>query len=66
MGEQSDYKTAPPDSRLNKYEMVIVAAKEARRLNEMANQQGRDLKGRVTDLAMARYISGDVKYKYED
>jgi DNA-directed RNA polymerase subunit K/omega len=60
-----------PDSKpfvhnLNKYEMVVVAAKEARRLNEMAHQQGRELKGRVTDLAMKRFLKGDVKFRYEE
>ena len=58
--------TTPPESKLNKYEMVVVAAREARRLNEMAHQQGRELKGRVTDLAMKRFLSGDVKYRYEE
>ena len=58
--------TSPPESRLNKYEMVIVAGKEARRLNEIARQQGRDIKGRVTHVAMRRYLDGEIKYKYED
>jgi DNA-directed RNA polymerase subunit K/omega len=58
--------TSPPESRLNKYEMVIVAAKEARRLNDLARQQGREVKGRITQVAMDRFLGGDVKYKYEE
>jgi DNA-directed RNA polymerase subunit K/omega len=62
----SDVRTSTPESRLNKYEMVVVAAREARRINEQARQQGREIKGRVTDVAMKRYIDGDVKYRYEE
>ena len=58
--------STPVELRMNKYEMVVVAGREARRLNEMAHQQGRDLKGRVTDLAMARFLNGDVKFRYEE
>jgi DNA-directed RNA polymerase subunit K/omega len=63
---ENNYLTSPPEVRLNKYEMVIVAAKEARRLNELANQQGRELKGRVTHIAMSRFLNGQVKFKYEE
>lgn len=63
--EASNYLTNPPDERLNKYEMVIVAAKEARRLNELANQQQREIKGRITHVAMKRFKEGHVKFKYE-
>lgn len=66
MAEDTEYTAAAPESRLNKYEMVIVAAKEARRLNEMARTQGRELKRRVTHLAMDRFVHGEVKFKYED
>jgi DNA-directed RNA polymerase subunit K/omega len=62
----SDVRTSTPESRLNKYEMVVVAAREARRINEQARQQGREIKGRVTDVAMRRYLSGEVKYRYEE
>lgn len=61
----SHIRTTPPESMINKYEMVVVAGREARRLNELAHQQGRELKGRVTDIAMKRYLSGEVKYRYE-
>lgn len=64
--EETPFKVCPEHSEINKYEMVVVAAREARRLNEMAHQQGRDLKGRVTDLAMKRYLGRDVKYRYEE
>lgn len=62
----SDVRTSTPESRLNKYEMVVVAAREARRINEQARQQGREIKGRVTSVAMKRYLSGEVKYRYEE
>ena len=52
--ESDNYLTSPPESRLNKYELIIVAGKEARRLNELARQQGRDIKGRVTHVSQAK------------
>jgi DNA-directed RNA polymerase subunit K/omega len=64
--KNADILSSPPESRLNKYEMVIVAGKEARRLNELARQQGRDIKGRVTHVAMRRFLEGEIQYKYED
>ena len=66
MAEDADYAAGTPESRLNKYEMVIVAGKEARRLNELARTQGRELKRRVTHLAMDRFVRGEIKFKYED
>jgi DNA-directed RNA polymerase subunit K/omega len=66
MAESENFLTSTPESRLNKYEMVIVAGKEARRLNELARQQGRDVKGRVTHVAMRRYLTGEIEYRYED
>ncbi len=64
--EAKNYLTSPPEERLNKYEMVIVAAKEARRINELANQQQREIKGRITHVAMKRFLDGKVKFKYEE
>jgi DNA-directed RNA polymerase subunit K/omega len=58
--------TAPPESKLNKYEMVLVAAKEARRLNDLARQQGREIRGRITEVALDRFLKGEVKYRYSD
>lgn len=46
--------------------LIIIAGKEARRLNEMARQQGREVKGRITLLALKRFLEGDLKYRYED
>ena len=55
----------PPGS--NKYELAIVAAREARRLNEVSSKSGDTIGGtKVTALALERTIHGDVPYNYED
>lgn len=65
MSSSRDFVPMPEDGR-NKYELIIIAGKEARRLNEMARQQGREIKGRITLLALKRFINGDLKYGYEE
>ena len=35
-------------------------------IGEMARQQGREIKGRITLLALKRFINGDLKYGYEE
>ncbi len=54
----------PPGS--SKYEICIVAAREARRLNEWARQSGQTLPGKVTSVALERVIHGEVPYDYSD
>lgn len=49
---------------LNKYELIIVAAKEARRLNELSRQTGLDLGGKVTNIALEETHKGHVVYQY--
>ena len=44
----------PPGS--NKYELAIVAAREARRLNEWSKRTGETLPGKVTAVALERVL----------
>ena len=48
----------------NKYELNVVAAKEARRLNELSRQTGLDLGGKVTNIALEEALKGNVLYRY--
>ena len=54
----------PPGS--NKYELAIVAAREARRLNEVARRSGDTTNAKVTALALERTIRNEVPYIYDD
>jgi DNA-directed RNA polymerase omega subunit len=51
---------------MNKYEMVLISAREARRLNEGAKMAGRELKIRPTEIAWDRMQAGKVKFTYEE
>jgi DNA-directed RNA polymerase subunit K/omega len=55
-----------PPIGTNKYELAIVAAREARRLNEQSRISGQNLPGKVTALALERSIDGQAPYYYED
>ena len=48
----------------NKYELIVVAAKEARRLNELSRQTGLSLGGKVTNIALEEALKGNVLYRY--
>ena len=50
----------------SKYELVMIAAREARRLNESARASGKELKRRVTDVAWERLQQGKIRYTYSD
>ena len=54
----------PPGS--NKYEIAIVAAREARRLNEWSRQSGQTVSGKVTAMALEKTIRGEVPFQYEE
>ena len=54
----------PPGS--NKYELAIVAAREARRLNEWSKRSGETMTGKVTAVALERVLRGEVPYGYEE
>jgi DNA-directed RNA polymerase subunit K/omega len=55
-----------PKPSMNKYELVIIAAREARRINEMARLTGEPLTGKVTALALDNVLRDDVPYTYEE
>lgn len=55
----------PPPGK-SKYELSIVAAREARRLNDWVRRSGETLPGKVTAVALGRVISDDVPYYFED
>ena len=50
----------------NKYEIAIVAAREARRLNEWSKRTGETPIGKVTAAALERTIRGEVPYQYDE
>lgn len=50
----------------NKYELIIVASKEARRLNELSRQTGLSVGGKVTNAALEEALKGNVLYRYAD
>ena len=55
-----------PPPGISKYELAIVAAREARRLNEWSRQTGQNVPGKSTVLALERCIRGEVPYAYEE
>ena len=55
-----------PPPGTNKYELAIVAAREARRLNEWSRRSGETAVGKVTASALERVIRGEIPYFYED
>jgi DNA-directed RNA polymerase subunit K/omega len=50
----------------SKYEIAIIAAREARRLNEWSRRTGEVVTGKVTALALERTIHGEVPFEYEE
>ncbi len=55
-----------PPQGSNKYELAIVAAREARRLNDWTRRTGETITGKVTTAALERTLRGEVPYFYED
>ena len=55
-----------PPPGTNKYELAIVAAREARRLNDWSRRSGETLPGKVTAAALERVIRGEVAYGYDE
>jgi DNA-directed RNA polymerase subunit K/omega len=55
-----------PPAGVSKYEIAIVAAREARRLNEWSRQSGQTVPGKVTAVALERTIRHEVPYSYDD
>ena len=50
----------------SKYELIIVAAKEARRLNGLSRVTGLNLGGKVTNVALEEALKGNVLYRYQE
>ncbi len=55
-----------PPQGSNKYEIAIVAAREARRLNDWSRRTGEPIHGKVTAAALERTVRSEVPYGYED
>ncbi len=55
-----------PPPGTNKYELAIIAAREARRLNEWTRRTGEVLPGKVTAVALERTIHGEVPSFYDE
>jgi DNA-directed RNA polymerase subunit K/omega len=50
----------------SRYELVMIAAREARRLNDAARINGKELKRRVTKVAWERLLEGKIAFTYDD
>jgi DNA-directed RNA polymerase subunit K/omega len=50
----------------NKYELCIIASREARRLNDWSHRTGENIIGKVTATALERTIRQEVPFLYED
>ena len=55
----------PPHGQ-NKYELAIIAAREARRLNDWSRRTGEVVTGKPTATALERTIRGEVAYEYDE
>ncbi|MBI1798364.1 MAG: DNA-directed RNA polymerase subunit omega [Candidatus Eisenbacteria bacterium] len=55
-----------PPPGTNKYELAIIAAREARRLNEWMRQTAQSVPGKVTAVALDHTIRGDVPFVYDE
>jgi DNA-directed RNA polymerase subunit K/omega len=49
----------------NKYELAIIAAKEARRINDVLRRAGQELEDQVTLHALDKVQKGKVRYTYD-
>lgn len=55
-----------PPLGTNKYELAIIAAREARRLNEWMRRTNETVPGKVTATALERTIRAEVPFYYEE
>jgi DNA-directed RNA polymerase subunit K/omega len=55
-----------PPVGTNKYELAIIAAREARRLNEWMRRTSETVPGKVTAVALERTIHSEVPFFYDD
>ncbi len=49
----------------NKYELAIIAAREARRINDVLRRSGEEFGERVTLHAIEKVQKGKIRYVYE-
>lgn len=49
---------------VSKYEIAVVAAREARRLNEWSRRTGENVVGKVTATALERAVRREVPFEY--
>jgi DNA-directed RNA polymerase subunit K/omega len=63
-GEVEETEVRTKQFPANKYELAIVAAQEARRMNEGWKDQEGEPVTRVTDVALDRVKKGDVRYTF--
>jgi hypothetical protein len=61
--EAAEEPTTIPQSP---YELVVVAAQEARRLNERWRRAASDRTTKVTKTAVDRVLAGQVRFLYEE
>ena len=50
----------------NKYELAIIAAREARRVNSILRFSGEELSEKVTIRALKKALNSEVKFFYEE
>jgi DNA-directed RNA polymerase subunit K/omega len=55
-----------PPPGISKYEIAIVAAREARRLNEWSRQTSTTPVGKVTATALEQTIRAEVPFFYDE
>ena len=55
-----------PRKPANKYEMVIVAAREARRVNDLSRGSNQKVERKVTLSSVDKAIKGELRFMYED
>lgn len=66
MSEDKKPSSATFSDPPSRYELVMLAAREARRINDMARLSGKEVKRRVTHLAWERLLQGKIKFTYSD
>jgi DNA-directed RNA polymerase subunit K/omega len=65
-GEAEESENVNKNYPANKYELAIVAAQEARRMNEFGKEEEEEEGVRVTEKALDKVRTGDVHYSVVD
>lgn len=55
-----------PPPGTNKYELAIIAAREARRLNDWSRRGAEIVKGKATAIALERVIRAEVPFYFDE